>query len=286
MAQELFCKIVIGDSRDMKHVQDNSVNMIVTSPPYFNAKDYSDDKTGKDLGNIDDYEKWKKEIKKVWKECFRILQPGRKMFINIMNLPLSNAKNNGNGFRTLNIVGHTIDMCEDIGFIFKREIIWHKTNSVKAHFGTYPYPGGILINNMHEQILEFEKPTPKGYNKYAHLTKEQKEASKLSKEFWLKLKNSDVWVMKPYKSGTREHLAPFPLELPERLIKAYTYIGETVLDPFAGMGTTGKAALKNQRNVILYEINKSFLNLIENTLPSPFFIKHKREIIYQEEATK
>lgn len=286
MAQELFCRIIIGDSRNMKHIKDNSVNMIVTSPPYFNAKDYSDDKSGKDLGNIDDYELWKKEIKKVWRECFRVLQPGRKMFINIMNLPLSNAKNNGNGFRALNIVGHTIDMCEGIGFVFKREIIWRKTNSVRAHFGTYPYPGGILINNMHEQILEFEKPAPRGYNKYAHLTKEQREASKLTKEFWLKLKNSDVWVMKPYKSGTREHLAPFPVELPERLIKAYTYVGEIILDPFAGMGTTGKAALKNKRNVILYEINKSFLSLIENTLPSLFFIKHKREIVYQEEDAK
>ncbi len=286
MVQELFCKIVIGDSRNMKHVKDDSVNMIVTSPPYFNVKNYSDDRSGRDLGNIDDYELWKKEIKKVWKECFRVLQPGRKMFINIMNLPLSNIKNNGNGFRTLNIVGHTIDMCEELGFIFKREIIWHKTNSVRAHFGTYPYPGGILINNMHEQILEFEKPAPKGYSKYTHLSKEQKEASKLSKEFWLKIKNSDVWVMKPYKSGNREHLAPFPVELPERLIKAYTYVGETILDPFAGMGTTGKAALKNQRNVILYEVNNSFLKLIENTLPSPFFIKHKREIIYSEEDTK
>ena len=92
--------------------------------------------------------------------------------------------------------------------------------------------------------------------------------------------------MKPYKSGSREHLAPFPLELPERLIKAYTYIGETILDPFAGMGTTGKAALKNQRNAVLYEINKPFLTLIENNLPSPFFKKYKKEIIYQEEEIK
>lgn len=282
MDQELFCKIIIGDSRNMKYIKNDSVNMIVTSPPYFNAKDYSDDKTGRDLGNIDDYELWKKEIKKVWQDCFRVLQPGRKIFINIMNLPLSNAKNNGNGFKTLNIVGHTVDMCENIGFIFKREIIWHKTNGVRAHFGTYPYPGGILINNMHEQILEFEKPAPKGYRKYSHLTNEQKETSKISKDFWLSLKNSDVWVIKPYKSGTREHLAPFPLELPEKLIKAYTYIGEIVLDPFAGMGTVGKAALNNQRNAVLYEINKSFLDLIGSNLPSPFFIKHKRETIHQE----
>ena len=277
----MFCKIVIGDSRKMSSLKEGSVNMIVTSPPYFNAKDYSNDRTGRDLGNIDDYELWKKEIRKVWKDCFRVLQPGRKMFINIMNLPLSNAKNNGNGFKTLNIVGHTVDMCEKIGFTFKREIIWSKTNAVRAHFGTYPYPGGILINNMHEQILEFEKPDRKGNNKYGHLTKKQKEDSKISKDFWLSLKSSDVWVMKPYKSGSREHLAPFPLELPERLVKAYTYIGETVLDPFAGMGTTGKAALKNQRNAVLYEINKSFLKLMESNLPSPFFVKHKREVIRQ-----
>src|SRR3989339_994491 len=261
---KLSTKIIIGDSREMKGISNNSFHLIVTSPPYFNAKTYSDDFSGKDIGNINDYKKWKDEIKKVWNECLRVLQPGRRLFINIMNLPL---KSNGKDvFKTLNIVGHTIDMCEDLGFIFKREIIWHKTNGVRAHFGTYPYPGGILINNMHEQILEFEKPAPKGYDKYRHLTKEVKEASKISKDFWLSLKNSSVWVMKPYKSGTREHLAPFPVELPERLIKAYTYIGEIVLDPFAGMGTTTKAALKNNRNVILYEINKDFLKLIDNIL--------------------
>ena len=137
---------------------------------------------------------------------------------------------------------------------------------------------------MHEQILEFEKPAKKGYDKYGHLSKEVKEASKITKDFWLSLKNSSVWVMKPYKSGTREHLAPFPVELPEKLIKAYTYIGEIVLDPFAGMGTTAKAALKSNRNVVLYEINKDFLSLIENNLPSPFFMKHEKKVIIQDET--
>ncbi len=146
MDVKLSTKIIIGDSREMKEVSNDSVHLIVTSPPYFNAKTYSDDFSGQDLGNINDYKKWKDEIKKVWGECLRVLQPGRRLFINIMNLPL---KANGKDvFKTLNIVGHTIDMCEDLGFIFKREIIWHKTNGVRAHFGTYPYPGGILINNM------------------------------------------------------------------------------------------------------------------------------------------
>lgn len=265
----------------MKEVEPSSINLIITSPPYFNAKTYSDDYSGQDLGNINDYSHWKKEIKKVWEECFRVLQPGRKLFINIMNLPLK--ANDKDVFHTLNIVGHTIDMCEGIGFIFKREIIWHKTNGVRANFGTYPYPGGILINNMHEQILEFEKPNGNG-SKYDHLSREIKDASKISKEFWLKLKNSDIWLMKPYKSGTREHLAPFPLELPTRLIKAYSYITETVLDPFGGMGTTAKAALQEERNVIIYEINKSFLPLIESSINDTLFSKTKKEIIFQKES--
>ncbi|HAJ44477.1 MAG: modification methylase protein [Candidatus Azambacteria bacterium GW2011_GWE1_42_9] len=275
---KLSTKIIIGDSREMKGISNNSVHLIVTSPPYFNAKTYSDDFSGKDIGNINDYEQWKDEIKKVWSECLRVLQPGRRLFINIMNLPL---KSNGKDvFKTLNIVGHTIDMCEDLGFIFKREIIWHKTNGVRAHFGTYPYPGGILINNMHEQILEFEKPNGNG-SKYDHLSKETKEASKISKDFWLSLKNSDVWLMKPYKSGTREHLAPFPIELPSKLIKAYSYITETVLDPFGGMGTTARAAIQEKRNSIIYEINKSFLPLIESNINDDLFNKVKREVTYQ-----
>jgi DNA modification methylase len=89
--------------------------------------------------------------------------------------------------------------------------------------------------------------------------------------------------MKPYKSGTREHLAPFPVELPARLIKAYSYITETILDPFGGMGTTAKAAIQEKRNSIIYEINKTFLPLIESNINDDLFNKVKREIIYQEQ---
>ena len=277
--KSLFAKIVIGDSRTMKEVAGESVHLIVTSPPYFNAKTYSGDFSGRDLGNIGDYKIWKSEIQKVWKECFRVLRPGRKLFINIMNLPLKSSETDS--FRTLNIVGHTIDLCEELGFIFKREIIWHKTNGVRAHFGTYPYPGGIVLNNMHEQILEFQKPGGDG-SKYAHLTSELKEESKISKEFWLSMKNSDVWLMKPYKSGTREHLAPFPLELPWRLIKAYSYISEIILDPFGGMGTTARAALQEKRNPVLYEINAAFLPLIEHNIGQDLFSSFRKEVIVQD----
>jgi len=247
-------KIYIKNAQNMGEVASDSVHLMVTSPPYFDAKMYSNKPIEGDLGNLHDLDEWFEEISKVWAEVYRVLEPGRKAFINIMNLPIRQK----GGFRSLNLAGRTIDICERIGFIFKRDIVWHKTNAVRAHFGTYPYPGGILINNMHEFILEFEKPAKKGFKKYAHLTQVQREQSKLDKDFWLSIKKSDVWVMKPKASGdSRNHVAPFPYELPYRLIKAYSFVGETVLDPFLGSGIALKAAVDLKRNGIGYEINQA-----------------------------
>lgn len=245
----------------MKYTSDNSMHLIVTSPPYWNAKEYSDNKKN-DLGNIDDYDLWLEEINKVWEECFRVLQPGRKMFVNIMDLPIKFK----NGYKLIPLKGDTINLLQEIGFVLKQEIIWEKTNGVRSHFGSYPRPGGILLNNMHESILEFEKPCKTNYKKYQHLTKEQIEKSLLTKDDWVELKKSNVWKMKPYKSKTREHIAPFPLELPERLVKAYSFIGEKVLDPFGGSGTTLVACHNLERKGFVYEINKDFENMIINKL--------------------
>lgn len=246
-------KILVKNSMKMDDLAYDSVHLMITSPPYFDTKMYSREPIENDLGNIHNVDEWFEKISEVWKDVYRVLQPGRKAFINIMNLPV---KLENGSFRTLNLVGRTIDVCEKIGFIFKRDIVWHKTNAVRAHFGTYPYPGGILINNMHEFILEFDKPEKKGFKKYGHLTNEQKEQSKLDKEFWLSIKKSDVWVMKPQGSGDRRsHIAPFPYELPFRLIKAFSYVSETILDPFVGSGTALLAAADLKRNGVGYEIN-------------------------------
>ena len=254
--------IVQGDARRMSHIEDSSVHLAVTSPPYYNAKMYSAGQPG-DLGNVHELVVWLEEISKVWAEVFRVLQPGRKFFLNIMNLPV---RENGT-FRSLNLAGKMIDVCEDIGFVFKRDIVWHKTNGVRAHFGTYPYPGGILLNHMHEFILELEKPARKGQKKYEHLTAAQKDRSKLDKDFWLSLKNSDVWLMKPEKSGAnRSHAAPFPIELPARFIRAYSFEGEIVLDPFMGSGTTLVAAALHSRNGIGYDINGEFCAMASKRL--------------------
>lgn len=247
-------RIYVKNAQDMSEIEDSSIHLMVTSPPYFNAKMYAKEPIDGDLGDIHDLDEWFDEISRVWEEVFRVLQPGRKAFINIMNLPIRTE----GSFRTLNLVGRTIDLCEEIGFIFKRDLIWHKTNAVRAHFGTYPYPGGILINNMHEFILEFNKPEKKGFKKYGHLTSEQKEASRLDKEFWLSIKKSDVWLMNPEGSGDRRsHVAPFPYELPYRLIRAFSYVGEIILDPFLGSGTTLVASRDLKRDGVGYEMNSA-----------------------------
>ena len=254
--------IIRGDARDMSgDVDDESAHLAITSPPYFNAKMYSD--APDDLGNLHDLDEWLAQVGKVWREVHRVLQPGRKFFLNIMNLPVRENKS----FRTLNLAGKSVDLCESLGFVFKRDIVWHKTNGVRAHFGTYPNPGGILINHMHEFILEFEKPMRRQAPKYAHVSAEQRAASKLDKEFWLSLKNSDVWLMKPEKSGdNRSHAAPFPTELPARLIRAYSFVGETVIDPFLGSGTTLAAAAAHGRNGIGYDVNPDFCAIAERRL--------------------
>ncbi len=254
--------LITGDARNMHTIEDGCVHLAITSPPYFNAKMYTENKKG-DLGNIHDLDEWFSEIGKVWSEVYRVLAPGRKFFLNIMNLPIRENKS----FRTLNLMGKTIDLCEQCGFIFKRDIVWHKTNGVRAHFGTYPYPGSILLNNMHEFILEFNKPSKSPANKYTHVTESQRSSSKLDKDFWLSLKNSDVWLIHPEKSGGgREHSAPFPLELPSRLIRAYSFVGETILDPFAGSGTTLVSAAKLKRHGIGVEINADFCQLATKRL--------------------
>ena len=256
-------RLITGDARQLTELEDGEVNLVITSPPYFNAKLYDSTSTDNDLGNVHDLDSWLKEIGEVWREVMRVLQPGRKFFLNIMNLPVRDT----GSFHSLNLTGRTIDLCQQIGFIFKRDIVWHKTNGVRAHFGTYPMPGGILINHMHEFILEFQKPSPKGYRKYQHVSQIQKEDSKLDRDFWLSLKNSDVWLMKPERSGDgRKHVAPFPVELPHRLVKAYSFKGETVFDPFAGSGTTQVAAAMLGRNGIGFEVHADYTELAAQRL--------------------
>lgn len=243
--------VIIGDCRNMTEIEDNSIQLIVTSPPYFNVKDYEVD----NIGSINDYETYLRAMRQVFNECYRVLDEGRYICVNISDII--------SGEKKLPIPCHFVSILQRAGFQYREDILWKKPSGLGSckRFGTLiqnPYPMYYYPNNIYEHILVFRK----GKFDYKKITKEEREASKIDIEYAKKHWNSDIWEMVPETSKTN-HPAMFPEALPEALIKLYTYEGETVLDPFLGSGTTIKAASNLRRNGIGYEINKAYLDIIK-----------------------
>lgn len=244
-------RIIIGDSRNMASVKDNSVHLIVTSPPYYNAKEYSQWTT---------LQSYLDDVKKTFKECFRVLVPGRKFCLNISDLP----EKGESGVRWIPLGAEVERVAQEVGFELVDRIIWYKTPVKGFQYGSLPFPPSPLICDSMEYIFVLRKP---GKNGYSHLTKNQKEASRLRREEYAEY-TKQIWTMARVrlKDNMNGHIAPFPDELPHRCIKLYSFVGETVLDPFGGSGTTTKMALQNKRNSILYEIKEEFLEHIKEKL--------------------
>lgn len=272
-------KIIIGDSRHMKEVEDESVHLIITSPPYWQLKDY-----GKrdQIGFDDTYEDYINNLNLVWKECYRVLHKGCRLCINIGD-QFARSIYYGK-YKVVPIREEIIKFCEIIGFDYMGAIIWQKVTTCNTTggatvMGSYPYPRNGIIKIDYEFILIFKKPgnPPK-------VTKEIKEKSKLTKEEWNRY-FSGHWNFPGEKQD--KHIAMFPEELPKRLIKMFSFVGETVLDPFLGSGTTSLAAMKLGRHSIGYEINENFLPIIKEKLGINNFILTKDnifEIIFQEKT--
>lgn len=249
-------KVYFKDSRNMTEVRDNSVNLIITSPPYFEYKDYG---IKEQIGFGSTFEKYVKDLGIVLKECTRILAPDGKLCINIVD-PYSHVKKEGRRF-VYPLTSSIILESTKLGLDFYDEIIWVKADanagalSGKPLFGSYPYPTNFcILKSMFENILIFKKP-----GKTRAVDKEIKLKSKLNKEEWREY-TKGVWNIPAVKQI--DHLAMFPEELPKRLIKLYSFYGDTVLDPFLGSGTTLKVAKELNRKGIGYEINKSYKTLI------------------------
>lgn len=242
--------IVIGDSRDMKSVKNNSVHLMVTSPPYFNAKDYSFWST------LDDY---LKDMRATFTECFRTLVPGRKFCLNISDLP----EKGNSGVRWIPLGSELLRVCRDVGFELVDRVIWFKTPIKGFQYGSLPYPPSPLICDSMEYIYILRKPNGVKPD-YSHLSKLQKEASRLTRAEYAEY-TKQLWTMRRVRIKGNEdgHIAPFPDELPHRCIKLYSFVGETVLDPFGGSGTTTKTAILNKRHSVLYEIKKDYLKHIK-----------------------
>ena len=251
-------KIIIGDSRYMKEVPNESVHLIITSPPYWQLKDYGN---GKQIGFNDNYEEYINNLNLVWKECHRILHNGCRLCVNIGD-QFARSVYYGR-YKVIPIRTEIIKFCESVGFDYMGAIIWQKittcnTTGGATVMGSFPYPRNGILKIDYEFILIFKK-----YGKATKANKEMKEKSKLSKEEWNKYFTGH-WNFPGEKQD--KHLAMFPGELPKRLIKMFSFVGDTILDPFLGSGTTSLAAKNLHRNSIGYEINEYFLPIIKEKL--------------------
>lgn len=251
-------KIINGDSRQMTELANSSIHLIITSPPYWQLKDYG----SKDqIGFHDNYESYINNLNLVWKECYRVLYPGCRLCVNIGD-QFARSVYYGR-YKVIPIREEIIKFCENVGFDYMGAIIWQKvttsnTTGGGVQMGSYPYPRNGILKLDYEFILIFKKlgeaPKP---------TKEKKELSKMTAEEWNTF-FSGHWNF----AGVRQnnHIAMFPEELPRRLIKMFSFVGDIVLDPFTGSGTTNLAAKNLDRNSVGYEINPEFIPIIQEKI--------------------
>lgn len=229
----IFCK----SSEQITELPDNSIHLMVTSPPYNVGKDYDEDFTLKE---------YLKFLKTAWKEVHRVLVPGGRVCINIANLG-----------RKPYIPLHSFiirDML-DLDFLMRGEIIWNKASSASPStaWGSWLSAANPILRDIHEYILVFSKGTFSRKNL-------DKRNNTISKEEFLELTKS-VWTFPAESARKVGHPAPFPVELPYRLIQLYTYEDEVILDPFIGSGQTAIAAIKANRHYVGYDIEEEYVKL-------------------------
>ncbi|OGO27226.1 MAG: SAM-dependent methyltransferase [Chloroflexi bacterium RBG_16_54_18] len=235
-------KIILGSSENMKEIPDNSLHLMVTSPPYNVTKEYDEDLSFKEYLQL---------LKNVFEETYRILVSGGRACINVANLgrkpyiPLSDY------------ISH---MMIDIGYLMRGEIIWYKGAGagVSMAWGSWQSASNPVLRDTHEYILVFSKGS------FSRKRNEDRENTITRDQFmeWTK----SVWIMNPESATKVGHPAPFPIELPYRLIQLYTFKGDIVLDPFMGSGTTAIAALKSDRKYIGYDIDQEYIKLAEERI--------------------
>jgi len=264
----------------MKEVGDRSIHLIVTSPPYWQLKDYGEDKQ---IGFNDTYEAYINNLNLVWMECQRVLHYGCRLCINIGD-QFARSVYYGR-YKIIPIRTEIIKFCETIGFDYMGAVIWQKVTTCNTTggatiMGSFPYPRNGIIKIDYEFILIFKK-----YGEAPPVSAAVKEQSRLTTEEW-NLYFNGHWNFPGEKQD--KHLAMFPEELPRRLIRMFSFKGDTVLDPFLGSGTTSLAARNLGRNSVGYEINPAFLPIIEDKLginQSKIFETTGYEIIHQKDKT-
>lgn len=252
--------LINGDSRNLSLMPDKSVHLIITSPPYWQLKDYGNDGQ---IGFHDSYESYINNLNMVWAECNRVLHDGCRLCINIGD-QFARSVYYGR-YKVIPIRTEIIRFCEALGMDYMGAVIWQKQTTMNttgggAVMGSFPYPRNGILKIDYEFILIFKKqgkaPVP---------AIEQKQCSEMTKDEW------NTFFASHWNFGGAKqdgHIAVFPEELPRRLIKMFSFAGETVFDPFMGSGTTALAARNLQRNSIGYEINPDFRKFYEEKVSS------------------
>jgi DNA modification methylase len=247
----------LGDARELDWLSDGSLHLVLTSPPYWTLKKYNDHPG--QLGAVADYEAFLDELDEVWGHAYRVLVPGGRLVSVVGDVCISRRRNEGRHM----VVPLHADIsvrCRRIGFDYLTPILWHKISNASyevengSSFLGKPYEPNAIIKNDTEYILMLRKPG--GYRKP---TEEQRRRSRLSKEEhakWFRAIWSDLRGV-----STQEHPAPFPVELAYRIIRMFSFVGDTVLDPFLGTGSTVVAAMRADRNSVGNEIDPAYLEL-------------------------
>lgn len=239
------------DARRLDWLPDGSVQLVVTSPPYWTLKRYRDHPD--QLGAIADYEAFHDELDRVWRHCYRALVPGGRVVCVVGDVCLARRRNDGRHM-VLPLHADIAVRCRRIGFDYLTPILWHKIANASyevengSAFLGKPYEPNAIVKNDIEYVLMLRKP-----GGYRRPSEEQRRRSKLSKEEhgrWFR----SMWADVPGAS-TRDHPAPFPVELAYRLVRMFSFVGDTVLDPFLGTASTVVAAMRADRHSIGVEID-------------------------------
>lgn len=250
-------QLYLYDARDMSAVESESVHLIVTSPPYWTLKEYR--RSEGQLGYVEDYESFLSELDKVWTHCLRVLVPGGRLICVVGDVCLSRRKNEGR-HTVVPLHSSIQEHCRRIGFDNLAPIIWHKIANASyeveggSSFLGKPYEPNAVIKNDIEFILMERKPG--GYRSPSVATRVLSIISTENHQKWFQ----QIWSGLTGAS-TKHHPAPFPLELAERLIRMFSFVGDTVLDPFMGTGTTSLAASRWGRNSVGFEVDSHYFKM-------------------------
>jgi modification methylase len=254
-------EIRLGDARELAGVADESVHLIVTSPPYWNLKTYDGAAGESQLGHFDDYSRFLSELNKVWRRCARSLVPGGRLCVVVGDVCLPRKLHGRHSVIPLH--ADISRDCVDLGLDYLTPILWHKianaVTEVAGNGGGFmgkPYePNGIVKNDV-EYILLFRKP-----GAYRSPTQEQRLLSLIDKDDhnrWFK----PIWSDVRGQLRSLGHPAPFPVEIAYRLVRMFSFVGDSVLDPFVGTGSTVEAAIQASRSSISYEIEPRYFDLL------------------------